>query len=427
MYDKISQLFLYTNSKKYEMLFEIADVIEKIKTMEVGEDYEKEAIIRINKNLKKILELCVENGISKNIWHGYLTYLLAFDENVFTKLFERNTHFDDIFSLAKNDYKIFRELFFYDFSYIEDFLDVDIFSKLSNFADASYKTNEILNTFREKLANTRSEDDFFDVIENFYRKYGVGNLAFYKTFRLGDDEDLIPIRNTDNILLEDIIGYGEQKEKVRLNTKIFVENGLSNNVLLYGDSGTGKSSTIKAIANEFFDAGLRVIEVYKHQFSRLASLINEIKDRRYFFILFMDDLSFEESELEYKYLKSIIEGSSSLKPNNILIYATSNRRHLVKETWEDRQDGKMTSGVYKNDTVEEKLSLSKRFGLSVYYGKPSKMEYLEIVKALANRNNLNITKEELEKEANKWEIARGGYSGRLALQLVNHLKMREKQ
>ncbi len=195
-------------------------------------------------------------------------------------------------------------------------------------------------------------------------------------------------------------------------------------MLLFGDSGTGKSSSIKAILNEYYEDGLRMIEVYKHQFKDLSAVINQIKDRDYKFIIYMDDLSFEEFEIEYKFIKAVIEGGLEKKPDNVLIYATSNRRHLVREKYSDKEE--RDDDLHSRDTVQEKLSLSARFGVSIYYGSPDKKEFTAIVKGLAQRNNIDIDEETLLLEANKWELSHGGLSGRTAEQFINYLSYKLK-
>lgn len=178
-----------------------------------------------------------------------------------------------------------------------------------------------------------------------------------KAFRIKSDEggniSFIPINNMDKVVLSDLIGYEIQKKKLVDNTRAFVEGRKANNCLLFGDSGTGKSTSIKAIVNEFYGDGLRMIEIYKHQFKDLSNLIATIKNRNYKFIIYMDDLSFEEFEIEYKFLKAVIEGGVETKPDNILIYATSNRRHLIKENWSDRDDVQVDNGMHKSDTMQE--------------------------------------------------------------------------
>ena len=193
-------------------------------------------------------------------------------------------------------------------------------------------------------------------------------------------------------------------------------------MLLYGDAGTGKSTSVKAILNEYCDQGLRMIEIYKHQFSLLSEVIARIKNRNYRFMIFIDDLSFEENEVEYKFLKAVIEGGVETRPDNVLICATSNRRHLIRETWKDRNDMEFNEDVHRSDTMEEKLSLAARFGCTINYSTPDRKQYHAIVKGIAARcGDLDISEEALLMEANKWEIRHGGVSGRTAQQFINHL------
>ena len=164
-----------------------------------------------------------------------------------------------------------------------------------------------------------------------------------------------------------------------------------------------------------------MIEIYKHQFKDLSSIIAQIKNRNYKFIIYMDDLSFEKFEIEYKFLKAVIEGGVETKPENILIYATSNRRHLIKESWKDRNDMEHTNDIHRSDTMEEKLSLVHRFGVTVHYGKPTQKEYFHIVNELAKKNGIDMEEQQLNQQANAWELAHGGISGRTAQQFINHL------
>ena len=225
----------------------------------------------------------------------------------------------------------------------------------------------------------------------------------------------------DAVVLDDLIGYEYQKKLLVENTQAFVEGRKANNALLYGDSGTGKSTSIKAIVNEFYDQGLRMIEIYKHQFKDLSNVIAQIKNRNYRFIIYMDDLSFEDFEIEYKFLKAVIEGGVETKPDNILIYATSNRRHLIKETWSDRNDLQHEEDIHRSDTLEEKLSLANRFGCMICYLKPNRREFNDIVLGLARNHGITLSDEKLLAEANKWEIRHGGISGRTAQQFINYL------
>jgi predicted AAA+ superfamily ATPase len=273
----------------------------------------------------------------------------------------------------------------------------------------------------EKAAD---ENEIFDLVTGFYKAYGVGKLGLNKAFRIVHEEngvELIPISNTAHVDFDDLIGYELQKQRLMENTEAFVQGRKANNVLLFGDSGTGKSSSIKAILNKYYPQGLRMIEIYKHQFRDLSSVIAQIKNRNYRFVIYMDDLSFEDFEVEYKYLKAVIEGGLEIQPDNILIYATSNRRHLINETWKDRNDVTINGGIHQSDTMQEKLSLVNRFGCTIYYGQPTHKEYFHIVEELARKNNIEIDEATLKLEANKWEMAHGGISGRTAQQFINYL------
>lgn len=216
-----------------------------------------------------------------------------------------------------------------------------------------------------------------------------------------------------------MIGYESAKKKLTDNTEAFVNGKQANNCLLFGDAGTGKSTSVKAVINQYYSQGLRMIEIYKHQFQDLNSVIAQVKNRNYKFIIYMDDLSFEEFETEYKYLKAVIEGGLEKKPDNVLIYATSNRRHLVREKFSDKAD--RDDELHTSDTVQEKLSLVARFGVTIYFGKPDKKEFQDIVKNLAKRHQIQMGEEELLAEANKWELSHGGLSGRTAQQFINYL------
>ena len=263
-------------------------------------------------------------------------------------------------------------------------------------------------------------EEMKDTLTEFYKEYGVGRFGLHKAFRVAHDENdnvvIVPILNIAHVKLDDLVGYEIPKAKLIENTEAFVEGRKANNCLLFGDAGTGKSSSIKAIANAYYDKGLRIIEIYKHQFKDLNDVISQIKNRNYKYIIYMDDLSFEEFEIEYKYLKAVIEGGLEKKPKNVLIYATSNRRHLVHEKFSDREDS-----MHQSDTMQEKLSLVSRFGCTIYFGSPDKKEYQNIVKVLAKRNDINMPEDELLLEANKWEVAHGGLSGRSAQQFVDYL------
>ena len=423
---------MYGDMPKESILMQLADICGEL---EAGTTEKTVLRTRVFQQVKRILMTATDYGFNENLWQNYLTFVLIMDENPFSLTCEKigasegasANHF------AKNDFQAFYELFHYDFGPIEQALGIDCFTQLSDYKAISkpelmYNKNvsEKVQTLSRRLAAAKDAEEFFEGITGFYRDYGVGMFGLNKAFRIYCPEgstrvEFKAINNMDQVVLDDLIGYEIQKKKLVDNTKAFVEGRKANNVLLFGDSGTGKSTSIKAIVNEFYDQGLRMIEIYKHQFASLSNVIAQIKNRNYKFIIYMDDLSFEEFEIEYKFLKAVIEGGVETKPENILIYATSNRRHLIKENWSDRNDVTVQNGMHQSDTMEEKLSLVHRFGVTINYSKPSQKEYFNIAIQLARRLGVTLSDEEIRAEANKWELSHGGISGRTAQQFANYL------
>mgnify|MGYP000242564369 FL=1 len=429
MYQEISKLLMYGDLPQDEILYKLGQLFEQF---EVGEYNKTELVRDINTQVKRILKVATDYGFDDNLWHNYLTFFLMMSENPFSITCEKVGASDgSVNGLVANDFRIFKKLFDYDFKPIESALGIDCFTQISNYKaivkkDLMYNHNvsEKVRALSKKLEAAKDEQEFFDVVTGFYKAYGVGMFGLNKAFRIEEHLDggfsFMPINNMDAVMLDDLIGYEIQKKKLTDNTEAFVQGKKANNVLLFGDSGTGKSTSIKAIVNQYYDDGLRMIEIYKHQFKDLSNVIAMIKNRNYKFIIYMDDLSFEEFEIEYKFLKAVIEGGVETKPDNILIYATSNRRHLIKETWNDRNDMESSNGLHRSDTIEEKMSLVNRFGCQISYSKPSNKEYYNIVIGLAKKNGLDMSEEELMAEANKWELSHGGISGRTAQQFINH-------
>ncbi len=427
----VSKILMYGDMPKDSILMELSSICMDLRE---GGQTKDRLVTRVYKQVKRLLVLATDYGFDKNLWHNYLTFLLITDENPFSITCEKiGAHDGSVNVFAKNDFKAFKELFDYDFSWLENKLGIDCFSTLSEYRaigkpELMYNksVSEKVQGLSRKLEAAADEEEFFTCVTDFYKAYGVGMFGLNKAFRISSDEsgrDIVfhPINNMDKVMLDDLIGYEIQKKKLVDNTRAFVEGRGANNVLLFGDSGTGKSTSIKAIVNEFYDQGLRMIEIYKHQFKDLSGVIAKIKNRNYRFIIYMDDLSFEEFEIEYKFLKAVIEGGVETKPENILIYATSNRRHLIKETWSDRDDVKIENGMHQSDTMEEKLSLVNRFGVTINYSKPNQKEYFHIVVELARRAGIPLSDEQLCAEANKWELSHGGISGRTAQQFINYL------
>lgn len=430
MYRDIAKLVLYRNLGENSILMKLSGIFEDF---DRGDCPNAELVARIYDQIKRLLDLATDYGFDTNLWHNYLAFILITNENSFSMTSEKVGANDGTVNyFAKNDFKIFKKLFDFDFSEIEEALDIDCFTIVNNYKAIGKKErmyNKNVSTkvqdISRAIEGAKDENDIFKIVTDFYKAYGVGMFGLNKAFRITrehGDLEFVPINNTEDVMLDDLIGYEIQKKKIVDNTEAFVEGRKANNALLFGDSGTGKSTTIKAIINEYYDRGLRMIEIYKHQFQDLSQVISLIKNRNYRFIIYMDDLSFEEFEIEYKYLKAVIEGGLEIRPDNVLIYATSNRRHLIKETWNDRNDMENNNGIHRSDTIQEKLSLVNRFGVTISYSAPSQKEYFEIVKGLAEKEHITMDEKELCAEANKWELAHGGISGRTAQQFINYLK-----
>ena len=379
----------------------------------------------------ELVELAGSHGFSGNLWHNFLTFLLINNENAYSTACEKKGNVGgSMEKIALHDITIFKALFDFDLDVLTDALTVDGIDIIKNY-DSGNSNSKVLNqrirdrivTMSGQLEQAENETEFLQYVTEFYKEFGVGTLGLHKAFRIEHDANgeaiIAPISRIAHVKLEDLVGYESAKKKLIDNTKAFVEGKKANNCLLFGDAGTGKSSSIKAIINEYYEDGLRMIEVYKHQFQDLNAVIAQIKNRNYKFIIYMDDLSFEEFEIEYKYLKAVIEGGLEKKPDNVLIYATSNRRHLVRETFSDRAENE--DDLHNNDTIQEKLSLVARFGVSIYFGAPTPKEFKEIVKVLAKKQHVMLDEDTLLAEANKWELSHGGLSGRTAQQFINDL------
>lgn len=418
-----SELLLYKNPENREVF----DCMLRIASEEFeGLDVKKAA----GRIVSHILEVSEKMGFNGNLWQDYLAYNLANDENSYSLSCERRGRMEgSINKAALLDMAVYRELFNTDLSRTDakygTFLSMLTGFENNNEGEKYYNKrirNRIIK-LAEELSVAVDDNTFLNTVCDFYKDAGVGCIGLFKAFRVGHDDNdrpvITPVISVEHKYLKDLIGYDIQKKKITDNTEAFLAGSKANNVLLFGDSGTGKSSCIKAILNEYYDDGLRMIEIYKHQFKDLSAIINQVKDRNYKFIIYMDDLSFEEFEIEYKFLKAVIEGGLEKRPDNVLIYATSNRRHLVREKYSDKEE--RDDDLHTRDTVAEKLSLSARFGVSVYFGSPDKKLFNEIVKGLAQKNNIKVDENTLLMEANKWELSHGGLSGRTAEQFISYM------
>ncbi len=436
----IEQTIVYRNFEYSHIFYEMGYIINGC--MENGgclpysslrEETVKEAFAAVG----ELVMMADSFGLEGNLYHAFLAFCIANNENSFSMSCEMTGHRDgSINNMALHDFAIFKELFDVDIAKLDEILGIECFSLLLDYKHKDGNSKIFNKRIRDSicqlavnLSMAGNVMEFYSIVVDFYKANGVGKLGLHKAFRIMTADNgmpyLAPVISVEHTYLSDLVGYELQKKKLVDNTVDFLEGREANNVLLYGDSGTGKSSCIKSILNEYYDKGLRMIEVYKHQFRELSLIIEQVKDRNYKFIIYMDDLSFEDYEIEYKYLKAIIEGGLSKKPKNVLIYATSNRRHLVREKWSDKEDRR--EDLHTSDTVEEKLSLVNRFGVTICFTSPSRKEFENIVNVLADKHNVKMSKEQLYAEANKWEISHGGLSGRTAQQFINYILGQEER
>lgn len=422
----IRECILYRDFEQGELLEKMTMLMEDISHPKVlyGKDGEYFACIH------QLVEMAGTYGFAGNLWHDYLTYLLVNHENAFSTACEIVGPVEGtINAFAMHDFEIFKQLYDFDLKELEKIypsVDSSLITDYQNINEGSKVFNKRIRdricTLTQKLAKAESTEEFMDDMVQFYKEFGVGKLGLHKAFRIDGTVTparIVPITNIAHVHLDDLVGYEIAKKKLIDNTEAFVQGRPANNCLLFGDAGTGKSSSIKGILNQYYDQGLRIIEAYKHQFKDLNDIIAQVKNRNYKFIIYMDDLSFEEFEIEYKYLKAVIEGGLEKKPDNILIYATSNRRHLVREKFSDKEERR--DDLHSSDTVQEKLSLVARFGVSIFFCAPDKKQFQNIVKTLAERHQVEMPEEELLLEANKWELQHGGLSGRTAQQFIDYL------
>ncbi len=421
------ELIVYKDFEDGQLLYDMAFLMEHYQdTYYNAEDLRS----LLYDCIHKMLEMAGNHGFSGNLWHCYLANLLVNNENSYSRATEIVGAIKGTINEAVlHDIVIFKEFYDYDFTDMVKKLNISGFELIMNYETSNSESKvynerikERITTLAKKFRENNTPEEMKDTLTDFYKDYGVGKFGLHKAFRVVHDEEgvkIVPILNIAHVKLSDLVGYEIPKQKLVNNTEAFVNDRKANNCLLFGDAGTGKSSSIKAIANEYYDKGLRIIEIYKHQFQDLNDVITQIKNRNYKFIIYMDDLSFEEFEIEYKYLKAVIEGGLEKKPKNVLIYATSNRRHLISEKFSDKEGRR--DDLHASDTVQEKLSLVARFGVSIFFCAPDKKEFQNIVTTLAERYQVNMEQDKLLEEANKWELSHGGLSGRTAQQFIDYL------
>lgn len=350
-------------------------------------------------------------GVGGDLWRAYLACALLRHENPWSLACEGRGEPDGtLAALARRDMERIMKL------YREDALSSVPELRGYRAAAPQSETARVVCALRDALDAADDADAAARSLADAYRSRGAGAFALCRAFRLEEDGSLAPLHG-DTAPLATLVGYETQKKQLCGNTEAFLNGRGANNVLLYGDAGTGKSTCVRALLAEYADSLLRVVELPKDRLTQLPRLAETLGKRRCRFLLFLDDLSFEESETAYKQLKAAIEGGLAALPENVRIYATSNRRHLVRETWKDRGDMEHDGDIHRSDTMEEKLSLSGRFGLRIYFPNPTFEEYHTIVRTLAERSGADGDK--LREAASAWQVRRGSRSGRTARQFID--------
>lgn len=401
--DNINSLTVYKNIGRDR----IVGMLYEVLTAE--DNYEP-----MSRLVTSLMEEAEKKGFSGNLFRNYIQHLLLSDENTFTLYCENNVNVKDssIYRMAQTDINSVMEIADIDLHELPD----------SHFLSAAI--DEVLNYTPVNAKNTADENKelTIDDIIAFHNKAGCGDISIYRSFRYDDDtKSLKGISHPDPITFDDLIGYEAQTKQLIENTEAFINGYNANNVLLVGARGTGKSSSVKALVNRYFEDGLRLLEITKEQIAELPDILKLIRPRGRYFIIFIDDLSFDEGEIQYKYMKSLLEGGAEGKPDNVLFYATSNRRHLIQEKWSDRSSGSEDAEIHTTDTLNEKLSLADRFGITITYPKPTPKEYINIVTGMAQRRGLDMDENTLKQEALKWELNQKGMSGRTAKQFINNM------
>lgn len=359
-------------------------------------------------------------GSQGDVWQTYFFDLLLLDENPFSLECERSDEVDpQLCRMAGHDLQNLRGLFSLNWLEIckSSFVRLDCsYPYFAGLTPVDYARQEAKNQIISMAAQPDTMA-MLEALKSYYRRFGCGQLGRFNAFRW--DNGLQPIAHPDPITMDMIIGYDYQKKVLQENTRAFVAGRPANNILLYGAKGTGKSSSIKALLHSFAEQGLRMVEVTRHQLRDINRITAQLRQRNYRFIVFIDDLSFEDFEVDYKHIKASLEGSLEARAQNVLFYVTSNRRHLVRENWSDRQLGE--EEVFPGDSQQEKLSFADRFGISLAYLSPNQELYLQMVQEMAAQEGILMEPEELRNKAIQWELSHHGRSGRSARQFVDDL------
>lgn len=417
---KLQQLILYRHLLDDKILQQVQCLEKMIREGSFHSDASRENCYYGIYN--ELVDYSEKQQLSGDIWKNYWLGLLAGDENAFSLACERAAKISSsLFDLAQRDMSLITEAYEFGRTSLAKGLPGEYRPFPDNYQPSitavpgnRHQLNN-LQQLKEIMIKGTSPADFTRQLAEFYGHAGCGLMNRYLAFRW--DEGPVGIETPDPVRLRDLIGYDYQKQTITANTEAFLAGRKANNLLLYGEKGTGKSSSVKALLNEYAGQGLRMIEIYKNQLADFQAVLRFIRERGRHFIIFIDDLSFEEFEVEYKYIKASIEGSLEVKPDNVLLYVTSNRRNLIRENWSERA----ADDVHGFDSRQEKLSFADRFGITITYPSPSQEHFLTIVGDLARRDGIDMPVEELQRRALQWERNYHGRSGRSAVQFIASL------
>ncbi|MDR1731581.1 MAG: ATP-binding protein [Synergistaceae bacterium] len=428
-------MLFFRNRSDHALRYDAFFRLKEARSPKAGDD----VFALVSQAAEEIVAEAERYSLRGDIWEAFFALLLAEDENPLGQISELGeAPSGSIAALAAAELQDLHEVISFARHLVRSEERFQFLRPLENYVPSGSRSFRLsrgqsevmegLSRLSEAFGKSTGPEDVCQALVDFYRTWGSGFFSLNRAFRWSDGHGLTPVKELDPLSLTSLVGYETQKKELLSNTKLFLSGRTANNVLLFGDSGTGKSSSVRALLNQpgFARRGLRIIEARKDQFIHIPEILDRIRFRNYRFILFMDDLSFEEFETEYKHLKALIEGGIEPKPENTVIYATSNRRNIVREVWADR--GRASGDdVHGGDTLQEKLSLADRFGVTLWYGSVGKKEYMEMVQALIQELtkesglNLSISDTELEILAMRWELGKGSFTGRTARQFVQNL------
>ena len=398
----------------------------------VSSNETRDIIYEAASNMIAEAEKCSYSG---DLWEIQFALAVAGAEEPITRTYEKSAVSKDVFRVLAQDlwmqHKIVtsvKDIVSGGLQYAPLTCVSDFTPRKKNLALGISQARDAIMALAARFAAAGSPEDMARGLADFCATHGAGKFALSGAFIWDSSKQVLePLDDLDPSTLDSLVGYETQKRALLSNTESFLAGTPSNNALLFGDSGTGKSSSVRALLNEpdFVRRGLRMIELRHDQFAEIPALLKELRRPNYRFILFMDDLSFEEFETGYKHLKALIEGGLERKPGNVIVYATSNRRNIVREVWAER--AKSNDDVHGWDTMQEKHSLADRFGLSIWYPSVDKNDYLSIVKVAAEEMGLVMNASEMETLAMRWELERGGFTGRTARQFVFQMLQRKTE